>query len=137
MTAFEKLVGLLKNHCAVIGETNCMAAIGKKCTKEDCAKCLAGHLLSLGVTVKEPQKPLTQEEVKEKKAVWVENKVEDEDLYPALLCCRSYTYFNEFCINVGDDDGTVLLDNDKYGVAWRCWAEKPTEEERKAAEWEN
>ncbi len=22
-----------------------------------------------------------------------------------------------------------------YGITWRCWAEKPTEEERKAAEW--
>lgn len=29
------------------------------------------------------------------------------------------------------------LMNAAYGVSWRCWASKPTEEERKAAEWED
>ena len=128
----EKLVGLLINHCAVIGEINCKAATGEKCTTEDCAKCLADHLLAHGVTVKEKQKPLTLEEVKEKKAVWIEG----EELYPALLCCRSYRYYSEFCTNVDEDEGLTLLDNDLYGMEWRCWAEKPTEEERKAAKWE-
>ena len=97
---------------------------------------LVDYLIANGVTVKELQKPLTLEEVKEKKAVWVETKIEDEDLYPALLCGRSYKYFSEFCTNVGKDEGFVLRDNDEYGVAWRCWTEKPTEEEREAAEWE-
>ena len=93
---------------------------------------LVDYLIAHGVTVKEPQKPLTLEEVKEKKAVWIEG----EELYPALLCCRSYRYYSEFCTNVDEDEGLTLLDNDLYGMEWRCWAEKPTDEERKAAEWE-
>ena len=34
----------------------------------------------------------------------------------------------------------LLVENPKnreeYGKKWRCWAENPTEEERKAAEWD-
>ena len=132
MTVFEKLVGLLKNHCAVIGETNCMAAIGKKCTMEGCAKCLAGHLLAHGVTVKEPQKPLTVEDVSDDE-VWLDEKFSWTD--PVRVEASEFCGYAEI-YRIGHEK-PEYKNYETYGKTWRCWAEKPTEEERKDAEWED
>ena len=53
MDVREKLVELLENHCAVIGEDHCKASQSGKCTPRDCAICLASDLISNGVTVQE------------------------------------------------------------------------------------
>ena len=44
MDVREKLVELLENHCAVIGEDNCKASQSGECTPRDCAICLASDL---------------------------------------------------------------------------------------------
>ena len=56
MDVREKLVKLLENHCAVIGEDNCKASQSGKCTPRDCAICLASDLISNGVTVQEERR---------------------------------------------------------------------------------
>jgi hypothetical protein len=94
---------------------------------------IAAHLLDHGVTVKEPQKPLTVEEVhaKQNEIMYLEyaqNKLEE---FPVLL-----TFFGAFYAEFekyGGEGADFLID--EYNYKWRCWAEKPTEEERKAAEW--
>lgn len=94
------------------------------------AKHTANFLISHGVTVQEMQKPLSLEELSyETDMYWVEN---EDGCFPVLLCDKSYCFssFSQF----GTEQDAVL-NNDDYGKTWRCWAEKPTEGERKAAEW--
>lgn len=96
---------------------------------------MAEYLIANGVTVKEPQKPLTVEKLKEHigKVVHLEyagNKMED---YPVLLG-HCWMFYAEFEMYGAYDSSEFILDD--YGKTWRCWAEKPTEEERMAAEWE-
>lgn len=47
----EKLINMLGNHCAVIGEAACPASSDGKCTIRECATCLADHLIANGVTI--------------------------------------------------------------------------------------
>lgn len=82
------------------------------------------------------QKPLTLDEVKEQVAVWVEffwKCKSAKYVEPALYVCTGggTTSFDEgFCEQ-------YRLENDEYGVRWRCWAMKPTDEERKEAKWDD
>lgn len=90
---------------------------------------LVDALISHGVTVREQQKPLTVEELQEDTVCWYEER--NDNIAPAEIGrCTSFIamYF------IGGD---VPIEEKKwdYGKTWRCWAEKPTEEERKAAEW--
>lgn len=89
---------------------------------------IADRLLAHGVTVKEPNKVLTLEET-----IAAINRVRD----------KLYIEDKEYPHNTGYDEfGVVHLwtsnpkNREEYGKMWRCWAEKPTDEERKAAEWE-
>lgn len=96
---------------------------------EDCLY-TAEYLISHGVTVREMQKPLTVEELQKDTVCWYEEH--NDNIVPvAIGRCTSFieVYF------IGCD---VPIEEKKweYGKTWRCWAEKPTEEERKAAEWE-
>ena len=131
MTDREKLVYLIKENAkAIVSSTENGVYV---CLD---VETLADYLISHGVTVLELQKPLNLEE-----------------LYDANteVFLEFYDYYNLFqvsCRKFGDGlNQTELLDaacydhgftcaNDLYGKAWRCWAEKPTEEERKAAGWE-
>ena len=94
---------------------------------------IADHLLAHGVTVKEPQKPLTLEEVlqaiKDCKTLWIEDEEEPTNTGIDPGCYNVRYWLNK----------TVIKDEIRacYGKTWRCWAEKPTEEERRAAEWES
>lgn len=41
-----------------------------------------------------------------------------------------------------DEDGVMWNDatfycNDSYGIEWRCWTSRPTEEQRKAVKWDD
>lgn len=67
------------------------------------------------------QKPLTLEEAKKELALWIE--------YPPNI------YYHRACLY------PVLYSADfraesTYGIGWRCWATKPTDEEREAAKWD-
>lgn len=93
------------------------------------------YLIENGVTVRQMQKPLTVEKLKEHigKVVHLEyagNKMED---YPVLLG-HCWMFYAEFEMYGAYDSSEFILDD--YGKTWRCWAKKPTEEEREAAEWE-
>lgn len=99
------------------------------------------------------QKPLTLEEAWEKSkqvcdnAVWLEFKEEDKsypDVIPALISntmpwpfdeknLRTIRYFR-FLLWPKD---IIEINKEKYGEKHRCWATRPTDEERSAAAWEN
>lgn len=81
------------------------------------------------------QKPLTTEESKKQVSVWIEysEKVKfGESIEPALYVCSDDS---ESCFDDGFSEQFCLEDKD-YGKMWRCWATKPTDEERGAAKWE-
>lgn len=95
---------------------------------------VADYLITNGVTVKEPQKPLTMKELRDKQGEivyleYVKNKLEK---LPYALTFFG-TYYAEFDCYGGQNADFIIAD---YGYTWRCWANRPTEEERKAAEWE-
>ena len=88
----------------------------------------AEWLVSRGVTVKEPQKPLTIEEVKaEPDVVWVEWP--PGGLWPCVIA----EVEDDHCYFTDGETERML----RYGIGWRCWANRPTEEERQAAKWED
>lgn len=78
------------------------------------------------------QKTLTLEEVKKQVAVWVEWVWSYENISPAMYLCSDY---RTMCFDEGFAKSYRLPKAD-YGKKWRCWATKPTDEERKAAKWE-
>lgn len=128
MTDREKLIDLLMVFRIV--ET-----IGKHVDMRGAMEQCADHLIAHGVTVKEPQKPIAETDLGKylDTPVWFEEFERDVEEKPLLLDGIGiyYAEFKEF----GE---TERLDRhlDDYNFQWRCWAEKPTEEERKAAGWE-
>lgn len=118
----------------------------------ECPECEARSPLAnseeeaLNAAIRRPlQKPLTLEEAVREKAVWVEfsdglEEYEKDDGIAAVIF-ESYCHVDNQCVLVGDDledtihDGLWLDDRD-YNDSWRCWATKPTQEEREAAKWE-
>lgn len=119
------------------------------CSNENCAAVAPfGHSLEEAYKVADrrvSQKPLTLEEAVREKAVWVEfpDRLEEyaKDDGIAAVIFESYCQGDNQCVLVGDDledtihDGLWLDDRD-YNDSWRCWATKPTQEEREAAKWE-
>lgn len=92
---------------------------------------LVNRLIAHGVTVREPQKPLTVEEVLSlPDVVYLECSYFDE-AYAALP-----ERYDKQTIDLMMRDECCRFLLKGYGKTWRCWAKKPTEEERKAAEWE-
>lgn len=122
MTDREKLVEILKN-CEEL-----LCAYG--CAYDEAADYLIYH----GVTVKEKQKPLTLESAIEAKYVCIEQReigcTEFVKLYRHSLYKNSVQVFMIGCLYPWN----YFIES--YGKEWRCWAENPTEEERKAAEWD-
>ena len=141
MTDREKLVELVKEICnKVVKACGCSDMLPSySFCKNAVYESIADYLIINGVTVAEMQRPLTLEEVKENRAVWIEDDgcETGQELYPALYYAEGYpqhTVFTYLDEDLGEED--AWLNNTQYGITWRCWATKPTEEERANAEWE-
>lgn len=95
---------------------------------------IAHHLIANGVTVREMQKPLTLEELRriEEQPVWCET----EATRKPCVVKRSLIDKEDAIFYALGSECPIFFSVEDYGQFWRCWAEKPTEEERKAAEWE-
>ena len=95
---------------------------------------LADYLIAHGVTVKEQQKPLKVEEASgTNEPVWMEY-ITGRVFVCDLVASPGWNGIYDAYI-IGDTEPKPLPEK-YYGKSWRCWAENPTEEERKAAEWE-
>ena len=104
------------------------------CHQSDVIELLVGALRD--ALDKPMQKPLTLEEFRtlmsadEDTAVYCEAKG-DNHAYATIL----------FDGNSVDREGWLADDDDlvwhSYGSEWRCWASRPTDEEREAAAWES
>jgi hypothetical protein len=91
------------------------------------------HLIANGVTVKAMQKPLTVEELPEYlgEIIWKEEPSMELVPVKMFFVGSIAAEYGEF--GIAEDCESLIGD---YNYSWRFWAEKPTEEERKAAEWE-
>ena len=129
MTDREKLVYLIKENAkAIVSSTE-----NGVCVCLD-VEALADHLLSHGVTAREPQKPLTVEEAAgTNDPVWYEY-YRNPIVIPADVVYSHSIPFLE--IHILGAISVISMREDAYGKTWRCWAEKPTEAERKNAKWE-
>ena len=129
MTDREKLVELLLK-CEQVHERDL-----NDDWKDGEIEAIADHLIANGVTIAEMQKPLSLERVKENRAVWIEDDgcETGQELYPALYYAKGHPHHTVF---IYQEEDHAWLDNLEYGVTWRCWATKPTEEEMANAEWE-
>lgn len=84
------------------------------------------------------KKPMTLEEALQAKAVWIEDDGCETgvELYPVLYYAKGYPKKSVFITAMDNEDNQAWLNNEEYGITWRCWASRPTEEERAAAKWE-
>ena len=130
MTDREKLVELIKSAKA--------AMRGKEFTCNlEREFYTAEYLIAHGVTVKQMQKPLTVEELKAlPEVVYIELApfAAVESVYAGIPFRVNDIETPSIDIHVLDGFEGFRLD--KYGKTWRCWAAKPTDEERQAAPWE-
>lgn len=84
----------------------------------------------------EPNRMLTLEEVKEQRAVWLEENIGAPR--PTIFYANGYLHHSVFMGGFGDSDdvdSNVWYDDEDYGVDWRCWLRKPTQEERERTPW--
>lgn len=95
---------------------------------------IADHLLAHGVYVRESQKPCKFEEISLCDYCWIEHKYEIYTTVEiACVLCKTSEYCGIDFVGLGSP---ITHKKELYNKAWRCWAEKPTEEERKNAKWE-
>lgn len=106
---------------------------------EGCAEYWAGriadHLIAHGVTVREPQKPIKRGYLLTNSPCWFEEVYENGLYALEIVEITKGTGTSYYSYSIGSENADIY-DGQLYGKTWRCWAEKPTEEERKAAEWE-
>lgn len=133
MTDREKIVELLEQIDAVSYERS-KTETGFMIIKRG-KEYIADYLISHGVTVKEMQKPITKGLLPENSPCWfeVKNMFGSLPLEPIKITKNTREIYCLYFI--GEEDST-LMDYDLYGKTWRCWAEKPTDEERRNAKWE-
>lgn len=85
-----------------------------------------------------PMKPMSFSEVRrsgDSVPCWVEEKYV---IYPDVLCKNNDTYYGRIQLLEGVlPRSCYLLEADQYGKTWRCWAMRPTIEERETAAWES
>lgn len=89
------------------------------------------------VTVKKMQKPMTVEELHDVKAdafLEIEGCAHIFHVSLPEFNGLERTKFRDAVASYGGEHG-FICENRRYGELWRCWAEKPTDEERQAAEW--
>lgn len=122
MTEWEKLYELIVDAENEFYKNNHHAEDSKR------IESVVERLIAHGVKVKQMQKPLTLEEVKNIRDVIVWAELNSSELFPVRI--DGTRLFN---LEQREDVWGVVRSS--YNKGWRFWANRPTEEERKAAEW--
>lgn len=131
MTDREKLIEVLT---ALEEEDEFICDSCVRNNKSICIESLANRLIAHGVTVKEPQKPMTVEEAAgTNEPVWYEYYKHPIVIPADVVYSHSAPFLEIYKLGA---ISVLSMREDSYGKTWRCWAEKPTEEERKNALWE-
>ncbi len=125
MTDREKLYDLIVDAENEFYKNNHFAEDSKR------IESVVERLIAHGVMVRQMQKPMTVEELfLLPDVVYLECSFFD-DVYTALP-----ERYDKQTIDMMMRDESCRFYLKGYGKTWRCWAEKPTDAERQAAEWE-
>lgn len=81
------------------------------------------------------QKPLTLEEAIEAEYVWMQSRVTTQSGYVRVVLYENK--YERVCAYRAGDNEPDMIRADWYGIIWRCWRTRPTDEERAAAKWED
>lgn len=144
MTKREKVIRGLEAHA---NPKTCETCAGEECpyyhmgggyTRVTCSSILAADALAL-LKEQEPR-VLEYSEIEKNPLVWLEDNGK-EDVIPALFL--QYNGWNvEFALQAPDEWVDMIVRSAKvvsvertYGVTWRAWSSRPTEEQRKEAAW--
>lgn len=114
--------------------------VAMACVKYDNLKAI--QTLNSAITLLKEQEPrvLEYSEFEKLPLVWLEDN-DKEDVIPALFL--QYNGWNaKFSRQAPDEyvstcvrSATVYADKNTYGIRWRAWTSRPTEEQRKAVKW--
>ena len=104
------------------------------CHQSDVIELLVGALRD--ALEKPMQKPLTLEEANRAPWVYFEERPNGSIEYDIYPCIVNYRIGYSFVDIEHMYRGNVDYKTNDYGVIWRCWASRPTDEEREAAAWE-
>jgi hypothetical protein len=88
-----------------------------------------------------PLKPMTLEEACWADHCYIEYNIkgssEPQVILLGMMTANSKNEKHVEIMEFGEDvDYCVKLNCEVYGEEWRCWSRRPTDEERKAAEWD-
>lgn len=146
-------VDLWENHCS-----GCSYISREGCTREmlddaiELIRQLESRLVEANKTSDElkaklaeyekPLVPMALEEAKSMVGVWVEDDGccwGDDEPHPVLYHARVNREWAAFMDRDFEKDGDEYryFAEDEYGKTWRCWSRRPTDEERKAAKWDD
>lgn len=116
----------------IIGDDDGLSAKVRECAEKAYATAMRSSM----------QKPLTFDELMSRPdSVWYENTILIEPMMISFN--QEYSIYHNKMVVIGLYRGIALnhfrqleLPVEYYGKTWRCWARKPTDEERAAAKWE-
>lgn len=70
--------------------------------------------------------------------LWVEENAYGSILESAIICAQIYCFENgwlAFDAPKESHDLTIDFGYDSYGITWRCWSARPTDEQRARVKW--
>lgn len=126
-------------ECCMSGQLNGLGCDRVPCPYnefEDCEGMLHRDALAL-LKAQEPRVLTLDEVIQWEGAFWLEYIEEDSN----YLCCWGYAFFSWASQNVIElivRDGYRPLYSfirSEYGVRWRCWSARPSDEQRRATLW--
>ena len=94
------------------------------------------YIKSLEESIDPKNRVLTLDEVMHttEQFVWFD-EIEYDNPFKVLVC-KNMTMFGSVVFNVPMEDTLFEVPANKYGMRWRCWLQKPTEQERENTPWE-
>ena len=130
---------LAHDSCPYKADRNPFEVICKDRVMED-ALALIHQLEAKLAEYEKPLVPLTLEEAKALRGVWIEDDGccwGDDEPHPAMWDGRVNGHFHQFIDeHYSEEEEHVYFEETEYNKTWRCWPRKPTDEEREAAMWE-
>lgn len=82
---------------------------------------------------------MTLEEVKDNEVMYLEDFTEPDDgVEPIIRPAVNVEAKNGGIVmldSVAWDEGFIFVVDSEYGKTWRCWTQRPTDEQREAAAW--
>lgn len=130
-------------ECCINGECNSKR---KTCPYRKASDCASAALIDALAYIRElearvaehekPLEPLPEVQIYGDEPVWLEIKAEFDEPRIVDISLSFVNPAERAEITFMGQSRRAHLRIDHYGKTWRCWPRRPTDEERKAAEWD-